>query len=59
MVHVVIAVLAVPSDAVEVGNGIQLLLLLTTDIGKVAIIGTVFLVIVGFIIIRKIVDIKV
>lgn len=33
--------------------------LLTTDIGKVAIIGTVFLVIVGFIIIRKIVDIKV
>lgn len=33
--------------------------LLTTDIGKIAIIGTVFLVIVGFIIIRKIVDIKV
>ena len=33
--------------------------LLTTDIGKVAVIGTVFLVIVGFIIIRKIVDIKV
>lgn len=33
--------------------------LLTTDIGKVAIIGTVFLVIVGFIIIHKIVDIKV
>lgn len=33
--------------------------LLTTDIGKVAIIGTIFLVIVGFIIIRKIVDIKV
>ena len=33
--------------------------LLTTDIGKVAIIGTVFLGIVGFIIIRKIVDIKV
>lgn len=33
--------------------------LLTTDIGKVAVIGTVFLVIAGFIIIRKIVDIKV
>lgn len=33
--------------------------LFTTDIGKIAIIGTVFLVIVGFIIIRKIVDIKV
>ena len=33
--------------------------LLTTDIGKLAIIGTVFLVIVGFIIIHKIVDIKV
>lgn len=33
--------------------------LLTTNIGKVAIIGTVFLVIVGFIIIHKIVDIKV
>ena len=33
--------------------------LLTTDIGKIAIIGTVFLVIEGFIIIRKIVDIKV
>lgn len=33
--------------------------LLTTDIGKIAIIGTVFLVIVGFIIIHKIVDIKV
>lgn len=33
--------------------------LLTTDIGKMAIIGALFLVIVGFAIIRKIVDIKV
>lgn len=33
--------------------------LLTTDIGRIAIIGAVFLVIVGFAIIRKIVDIKV
>lgn len=33
--------------------------LLTTDIGKMAIIGALFLVIVGFVIIRKIVDIKV
>lgn len=33
--------------------------LLTTDIGKMAIVGAAFLVIVGFAIIRKIVDIKV
>lgn len=33
--------------------------LLTTDIGRIAIIGAVFLVIVGFAIIRKIVDVKV
>lgn len=33
--------------------------LLTTNIGRIAIIGALFLVIVGFIIIRKIVDIKV